>query len=110
MTESGLTARNPVWQELAKLYLDTDFDDRDLELMAKVLAASPYSIDQLQEIELWEVAPVVSPNLLSMAGVWSGFDATWVNEECAKRARWRSLLLRLAVPLGFRRFVTRCTG
>jgi len=110
LTESDLRARAPVWRQLARLYLDTEHDDQDLEHMARELAASPYSVDQLREIEVWEVAPVVGMNAFAMVGAWDGFDEDWLQQQCEKRARRRSLLLRFAAPLGFRRFVRWATG
>jgi hypothetical protein len=95
---------------LSELYLDTELDDAGLAPMAAVLARSPYSIDELQRIELWEVAPVVWSNLLSVAGTWSGFDESWIRAACARRARHRSILLRVAVLLGFGRVVRFLTG
>jgi hypothetical protein len=75
--------------------------------MAKVLAQSPYSLAELREIELWEVAPVVGSNLLSVAGEWAGFAPDWLFAACEKRAERRSLALRVFAALGFRRFVRR---
>jgi hypothetical protein len=110
LTEPALRTRAPVWQQLARLYLDTEHDDQALEQMARVLAASPYSVDQLREIEVWEVAPVVGMNAFAMVGAWDGFDEDWLLQQCERRARQRSLLLRIAAPLGFRRFVNWATG
>jgi hypothetical protein len=102
--------RLPVWRELAALYLDTEHDDAGLRYIAGVLAASPYSVAELREIELWEVAPVVWSNLIVPAGAWQGFDQRWLAAACARQAGRRSVALRLAVPLGFRRFVRWATN
>jgi hypothetical protein len=105
LTPAELSARRPVWETLASFYLDTEHDDRDLAAMADVLARSPYSVAELHEIELWEVAPVVGANLLSVAGAWAGFDPEWLFAACEKRAERRSFALRVAATLGFRRLV-----
>jgi hypothetical protein len=110
MAPRELSVRKPVWYQLSRLYLDTELDDGDLQGMAADLARSPYSVAELREIELWEVAPVVHLNLRSVAGEWAGFDEGWIHGECEKRAKRRGLLLRLAMPLGFRRFVRSATG
>jgi hypothetical protein len=110
MTPAEIAAREPVWCVLSELYLDTELDDASLAPMAAVLARSPYSIDELHQIELWEVAPVVWSNALSVAGNWTGFDDGWIRAECAMRARRRSLILRAVVFLGFGRFVRSLTG
>ena len=60
---------------------------RTLRRIARVLRSSGYSLRELRAIYLKEVAPVVYLNMFSVAGVWSGFDPVWLNEEAAKRAR-----------------------
>ena len=72
----------------------------DLLRIAEVMKSSGYSQDELRDIYLFEVAPVVFPNLLSVAGEWAGFDEEWLFTEIAKRARRRSLILRAFVKLG----------
>ena len=105
-----LAARRPVWRQLSELYLDTELDASALQSIGRILAESPYTVAELHEIELWEVAPVVSRNLLSMAGEWAGFDDAWLHAECERRAQRRSLRLRIGVGLGFQRFVRWATG
>src|SRR5689334_20220173 len=51
-------ARRPVWYAMSDLFLDTELDDDVLQDMAKTLAASPYSIDELDKILFCEVYPV----------------------------------------------------
>jgi hypothetical protein len=112
MTAAELSARRPVWYALSRLYLDAELDDGDLRQIAAALAPSPYSVAEIRDIDLWEVAPVVYPLVVGLGGggVWTGFDEEWIHAECEKRARRRGLLLRLVVALGFRRFVHRITG
>lgn len=102
--------RMPLWTALSELWLDTELQAGDLAALAEVLASSPFSIEQLREIELWEVAPVVGLNLLSPAGAWAGFDEAWLHTECEKRACRRSLALRMWVKSGlanrYRRWAT----
>jgi hypothetical protein len=102
--------RVAVWLLLSELYLDTEHDERALRWMARELARSPYGVPELREIELWEVAPVVLPNVCSAAGVWDGFDPGWLEAECRRRAAGRSLWLRLAALCGWRRLVRRTTA
>jgi hypothetical protein len=54
----------------------------------------------VREIYLFEVAPVVFGNLFTVAGTWSGFNEEWLFTEVAKRARKRSLSLRMFVSTG----------
>ena len=80
--EQQLQKRQPIWAALSDLWLDTELTDLDLERIARVMADSGFSIEALREIYLIEIAPVVSPNLLSIADVWTGFDERWL---CAHR-------------------------
>ena len=105
MTAAELAARRPVWYALSRLYLDTELDDGDLRQIAANLAPAPYSVAEIRDIELWEVAPVVYSNVVAVAGAWAGFDEDWIHAECEKRARRRGILLRAMVVLGFRRWV-----
>lgn len=102
--------RVAAWRLLAELYLDTEHDERALRRLARELARSPYSVPELREIEAWEVAPVVLPNLFAVAGVWDGFDPAWLEAACRRRATRRSLGLRVAGCLGWRRWVRRATA
>ncbi|MGV3709414.1 MAG: DUF7079 family protein [Gemmatimonas sp.] len=102
--------RVAVWIVLAQLYLDTAHDELDLQRIARELARSPFSVAELREIEVWEVAPVVLWNVMIPAGVWDAFDSAWLAAECGRRARRRSWWLRVAVGVGWRRVVAGVTG
>lgn len=94
MSEDEIEHRRPVWIALSDLFLDTDVRDRYAPI-AEVLAASPFSEEDLKRILYDEVAPVLQPNLLAPAGVWDGFDPEWlaarVRERVGKR-RWVPIL------------------
>jgi hypothetical protein len=62
--------RQPVWTALSELWLDTALAAADLERIARVALDSGYSLEELEDISLCEVAPVVSGNLRVPAGVW----------------------------------------
>lgn len=96
-----LRNRRPIWQALSELFLDSD-TSCDHNVRVHVLASSPYSIEQLEQILIEEVYPVCRSNLLSPAGVWSGFDGDWLERNVL--AGERSMLLRLQVPLTSCRF------
>jgi hypothetical protein len=57
-------------------------------------------MSQLRDIYLFEVAPVVFPNQLVVAGEWAGFDEEWLFNGAAKRTRRRSVSLRAFVGIG----------
>jgi hypothetical protein len=98
--EADIERRKPVWAALSELWLDTELAEDDLQRIAGVMKMSAYSIKELREIYLFEVAPVVFPNLLMVAGEWAGFDEEWLFTEATKRARTRSLSLRAFVRMG----------
>jgi hypothetical protein len=87
LDEAEIERRKPVWAALSELWLDTELADDDLRRIAGVMGQSGYSVGELREIYLFEVAPVVSPNLLTVAGEWAGFDHDWLFAEATRRAR-----------------------
>ncbi len=84
--------RARVWIALSDLYLDTD-TNAFLASCARALAASSFSRDELRTILLDEVHPVLASNLLSVAGVWDGFDTAWLCAQIRRhrRAWWAPL-------------------
>lgn len=86
-----LAERTPVWVALSELWLDTELGPLEWDMIARVLAASPYSEPELAAIHHFEVAPVLWTNLCNVAGEWAGFDETWLQNACAVQAARRSL-------------------
>jgi len=90
--EEDLDSRRPVWQALSTLFLDTD-TSLLREYRSKLLARSPYSLPELEQILRDEVFPVCSWNSLSIAGEWAGFDPAWLEQQIMRRVRrpprWR---------------------
>ena len=83
--------RIPIWIALSDLYLDTDVA-RSHDCIARTLAASPYSLDDLHEMLMYDVHPALYPNLMSVAGEWAGFDEAWLVERIEmirQQPRWR---------------------
>jgi hypothetical protein len=82
--DQDLSHRRPVWDALSTMFLDTDVStSRDWR--AATLAASPYSLPQLEQILIHEVYPVCQPNLRVMAGEWAGFDSEWLHDAILMR-------------------------
>jgi hypothetical protein len=100
LDDSDLERRKPVWSALSDLWLDTEITEEDLQRIATVMKRSGYSVCALRGIYLFEVAPVVFMNLYQVAGEWAGFNEDWLFAEAAKRAKKRTLFLRLFVRLG----------
>ena len=78
--ESEIERRKPVWAALSELWLDTELTQDDLQRIAGVMKRSGYSVPQLRDIYLFEVAPVVFRNLFTVAG-----DMGWVRRGMALR-------------------------
>ncbi len=82
MTPSlDITQRKPVWMALSEFYLDTELEDADFRSIAAVVLKSPYSLEEVKAINRYEVFPALQPNLFGTAGVWSGFEETFVVEK-----------------------------
>lgn len=76
-----LERRRPVWGALSDLFLDTELDQGWLTTIARTLARSGYSDEELEQILYGEVFPACSCNLHSMAGEWAGIDVDWLQER-----------------------------
>ncbi|WP_313916236.1 hypothetical protein [Tahibacter sp.] len=90
-----LDARAPVWEAMSELFLDTD-TTRLHATVAQVLADSPYSVEELRDILVEEINPVLWSNLYCVAGIWQGFDQDGLRDEILRqqtRSRWRRRLL-----------------
>jgi hypothetical protein len=83
-----LERRRAVWDALSTLFLDTD-TSLTRPRRAQVLAASEYSLDELEDILLDEVYPACGANLVSIAGEWTGSDPQWLEERILRRRRSR---------------------
>ncbi len=89
LDEQQIQKRRPVWVALSELWLDTELSTADLERIARVMADSGLTIDELRQIYLVEVAPAVSRNLLNVAGEWAGFDEDWLCSQIVRNLRDR---------------------
>lgn len=86
LTAEDLAARRPVWEAISELFLDTDTTAFEKEII-RVLAESPYSVAELDDILTYEVQPVLWPNIYGW--IWTGFDQQWLEAEILKRRRHR---------------------
>ena len=69
-----------MWLALSDLFLDTDVQ-LFREMNTRLLARSPYSLDELDAILREEVYPACSFNLSLVAGEWGGFDSAWLERR-----------------------------
>jgi hypothetical protein len=84
-TKAQIDERFPVWDALSDFFLDTELQPDDHERIAKVLAASPYTENEIENILIDEVCPVCKWNMLSVAGEWAGFNSDWLKEKIGQR-------------------------
>jgi hypothetical protein len=92
-------SRIPVWLALSELYLDTDVAALYPQI-AKTLADSPYALDALHDMLMYDIHPALYPNLMIVAGEWAGFDDDWLLARVAqvrKRSRLRRRFSHLFV-------------
>ncbi len=95
LNDLQIRQRLPLWTALSELWLDTELSPADLERIARVMAESGLSIEQLHHVFSVEVAPVVSQNLLIATGEWTGFDEDWLRSQIVHHLQDRSLRSRL---------------
>jgi hypothetical protein len=91
--------RIAVWQALSNLYLDNDVS-LEYPHIAQTLADSPYTLEALHEMLMYDVHPALHANLMIVAGEWAGFDREWLLERIAQtraQPRWRRRLTHLFV-------------
>ncbi len=80
--------RVQVWDALSEFYLDSYRTNEDVERIAQVLARSPFSVDELRHIELFEVDSVCWINLQPLVGgEWCGFSPDWLIPKCLEQSR-----------------------
>jgi hypothetical protein len=97
--ENPQDPRIPVWRALSELYLDTDVAALYPQI-ADALADSPYALDALHEMLMYDVHPALYPNLMIVAGEWAGFDDDWLLvriTQVRRQPRWRRRLSHLFV-------------
>src|SRR6516225_6420435 len=84
-TEAQIEERLPVWEALSEFFLDTELQLDDHERIAKALAATRFTENEIEDILICEVCPVCTRNALSSAGEWIGFDREWLTTELTPR-------------------------
>lgn len=79
-----------LWIAMSEHFLDTE-TRHTLIYSAGVCVQSGLSLDEIEDIFVHEVTPVLRFNLLSVAGEWAGFDEDWLCAACVKHAREQNL-------------------
>ncbi|MFP2995652.1 hypothetical protein ABN763_07060 [Spongiivirga sp. MCCC 1A20706] len=81
MKRSG---REQLWIALSNFYLDNELDDYHYRQVAAICNEYNFSFDEAKNIDKTEVFPTLYSNLLSIAGIWDGFDEDWLVEQCSR--------------------------
>lgn len=87
--QSGDDPRRQARMAISELFLDTALDDADFLRLRDTLRATRLPPEELDAIYYDEVAPILYGNLHSTAGVWSGFDADWLERQVRQHAQRR---------------------
>lgn len=103
-SEAEIAAQLPVWEAISELWLDTVIEPSMLESAARTLAASPFSLDELHRIYLYEVAPAVHANLKAVGGEWIRFDREWLRDRIVRQAPRHGRIFRWWVDCGWGRW------
>lgn len=90
-----LEKRKPIWIALSHFYLDTELDKTDYGRIGKVFSESSFSIEKIKWINRHEVFPVLYLNMISVAGIWTGFDVEWLMNEIIKTSKKKRALKKL---------------
>lgn len=88
-TNRDVEARRGARIALSELYLDTELREAELERLGAELARTPFEPEELDRILWEEVHPILWTNTLATAGVWTGFDPDWLEEQIERRQRQR---------------------
>lgn len=90
-------SRLPLWRAFSEFFLDTEVQEYVHAYVAREIRASGLTLQEAESV-LWnEVYPVLSPNLISITGVWSGWPDEWLVERiCIQpyapaKNRWKPL-------------------
>ena len=89
--------RKSIWLALSEFYLDTELQDSDFRYIASKISESPYSIEEVKKINKYEIFPVLQVNLLSVAGVWSGFQEEWLVDKISDSLNKRNAIKRFGI-------------
>lgn len=90
MKRSG---REQLWIALSNFYLDNELEDYHYHLVASTCNEHGLSFDEAKNIDKTEVFPALYSNLLSVAGIWDGFDEDWLVEQCSINQRKKAMLI-----------------
>jgi hypothetical protein len=107
--EINIEARKPIWLALSEFYLDTELQEIDFKYITEKILESPYSLEEVKQINKYEVFPILQLNLLSVAGVWAGFDEEWLIKSIIKSLNKRNKVNKLVIESSYLTLKWICT-
>jgi hypothetical protein len=66
---------------LSELFLDTEHTQLELNHLTSSLRPLGIPVLTLEHVLRYDLFPILSPNLLSIAGEWQGFDEDWLLQQ-----------------------------
>ena len=99
---NNLQNKTKIYILLSEFYLDTELDENSIKRIITDLVKEDLSLTEILEINKKEVYPVLAYNLISVAGIWQGFEEENLIKEInkySKKTRWGKFIHNL--PLFF---------
>lgn len=81
--------------------LDTELEQKDFKRIALKMIESPFNLEEIKNINKYEVFPVLQANLSSIAGEWAGFDEKWLEESIIKSIEKRNYFRKLSIEFSY---------
>ena len=100
----NIEERKPVWIALSDFYLDTELQDFNFQYIVKTILESPYSFDDVKTINIYEVFPVLQPNLLQAAGEWTGFNEKWLLEAITDYLKTKTVSDNAMISTNYKKY------
>jgi len=96
------TERRQLWVALSELYLDQEITEHTYRHIAHTIVATGHTFAEARAIDRQEVFPVLFQNLLTTAGVWTGWDEAWLVDAISRSLKRRNWLSRQLYNLAYR--------
>jgi len=90
---------------LSDFFLDTEHTPEDLQYLSDSLRALGIPTATLHHMLRYDLFPILYPNFLSVAGVWSGFNEDWLLQNVQDRRSGGAGWMKSLVDLMSRYFV-----
>ena len=85
--ETDIVDRKPIWHAMQMLFMDTH-EEKELANIARICAASKYSLTELESILYDEVFPACRVNLLTLpTPAWAGVQPEALTQRIVHKQR-----------------------